>query len=127
MPNQQDEQEVLQCEQRRFAAMVQGDVATVDALLADDLTYAHSSGTLDSKAQFLHKLATGHYQFTSITSDEVCVRVYGAVGVLTGTGQMHLKRQGQPASMRFRFTSIYHKAQDRWQMVSIQHTRLPEG
>ena len=45
MATQQDEQDVLQCEQRRFAAMMQGDVATVDALLADDLTYAHSGGS----------------------------------------------------------------------------------
>jgi ketosteroid isomerase-like protein len=127
MTTQQDEQDVLQCEQRRYTAMMQGDVATVDALLADDLTYAHSGGSLDSKARFMEKLASGHYKFASISSDEVCARVYGVVGLLTGTGQMRVQVQNNLVSFRYRFTIVYRKAQGRWQMVAIQHTRLPEG
>jgi ketosteroid isomerase-like protein len=113
MTTQQDEQDVLQCEQRRFAAMMHGDVATVDALLADDLTYAHSSGSLDSKARFMEKLVSGHYQFESISSDEVSVRVHGVVGILTGTGQMRVQVQSRPASLRYRFTIVYRKDQGR--------------
>ena len=79
--------------------MMHGDVATVDALLADDLTYAHSSGSLDSKARFMEKLVSGHYQFESISSDEVSVRVHGVVGSLTGTGQMRVQVREPPGQL----------------------------
>ena len=126
MTTQQDEQDVLRCEQRRYEAMVQGDLATLDALLADELTYIHSGGRLDSKAQFLESMAR-RYRVELITADEARVRVYGAVGVVTGTGQMRLTVEDQPVRFRFRFTVVYHKANGRWQMVAVQHTRLPEG
>ena len=37
------EADVLSADDRRFGAMRSGDWATLDALLADDLTYVHST------------------------------------------------------------------------------------
>jgi ketosteroid isomerase-like protein len=43
MPTQQTAQDILRCQQRRFEAMVKNDLATLGELLADDLTYTHTS------------------------------------------------------------------------------------
>ena len=40
------EQQVLQAEKDRFAAMVKGDRPALEKLLADDLTYTHSTALL---------------------------------------------------------------------------------
>jgi hypothetical protein len=40
---------------------------------------------------------------------------------------MRVQVQNNLVSFRYRFTIVYRKAQGRWQMVAIQHTRLPEG
>ena len=40
---------------------------------------------------------------------------------------MRVQVQSRPVSFRYRFTIVYRKDKGRWQMVSIQHTRLPEG
>ena len=43
--------EVLKADDRRFEAMRKGDWAALDAALADDLTYVHSTARLESKAE----------------------------------------------------------------------------
>ena len=45
------DQQVLQAEKDRFAAMVKGDKAALERLLADDLTYTHSSALFESKGR----------------------------------------------------------------------------
>ncbi len=62
----------------------------------------------------------------SISSDEVSVRVYGVLGILTGTGQMRVQVRSRPVSFRYRCTMVYRKDQGRWQTLAIQHTPLPE-
>ena len=126
MTTQQETHAILQCEQHRFAAFMEGDLRTLDALLAANLTFVHSNGHLDSKSQFLGHLSAGDYQFDLIRADDVSVRVYGGIGVLTGTGQMRVQVRHHPASLRYRFTLVYHKVQDRWQIVAIHHTRLAD-
>jgi hypothetical protein len=51
------EQEILRVEGKRIDAMVALDLAALDPILADDLSYSHSSGRTDTKASFL-ELAT---------------------------------------------------------------------
>ena len=47
------ERVILDLETKRIAAMVKKDMATLDALLAEDLSYTHSGGSIDTKASFL--------------------------------------------------------------------------
>jgi ketosteroid isomerase-like protein len=45
--------EIKILEDRRFQAMVDGDLDTLTNLLADDLIYTHSSGQSDTRAEYL--------------------------------------------------------------------------
>ena len=127
MPPTQDEQEILQVENRRYEAMVQGDLTALDAVLSADLTYAHSSAVLDTKAQYMATLASGQLQYVSITPQEVQVRCYGSCGVVTGIALLHIQLHGQDRRFRIRYTSVYVKQQDCWQMVALQSTGLPDA
>lgn len=120
-----EEAEVRQIEGRRFEAIVRCDFAEIDRILADDLTYTHSSGRLETKAQFLAALQSG-LRFEAIEPEEVLVRVYGDAGLVTGRAQMRVRSQDRQTSFAVRFTTVYVKRQGRWQMVAWQSTRLPE-
>ena len=51
--NQQTKQEqVLKSERRRYRAMVEGDLLALE-VLADSLTYTHTTGRQDTKEEFL--------------------------------------------------------------------------
>ena len=116
----------MQCDDRRFKAMVRSDVVALRMALADSLTYTHSSGVHDSKAQFLASLTLGQLSYKSIIPEARSVRVYGGVGNVTGTARMEITARGQDTRFRIRYLAVYVKAQDRWQMVAWQSTRVPE-
>jgi hypothetical protein len=43
------EKKILDLAKQRIAAMVKKDIATLDALLAEDMSYTHSGGTNDTR------------------------------------------------------------------------------
>ena len=46
------------------------------------------------------------------------MRVYGTAGIVTGTAGMAIQVRGQEASFRIRYTAVYIKLDDRWQIVA---------
>ena len=127
MTNQQVEQEIWQLETRRFEAVVRGDVAALEGILSDDLTYTHATGVFETKAEFLGKIKSGQLKYESFGPEDFRVRVYGPAAVITGIARVKVQVGGQPLSFRLRFTDVYVKRDGRWQMVAWQATRLPEG
>ncbi|MFI5342390.1 MAG: nuclear transport factor 2 family protein [Candidatus Methylomirabilales bacterium] len=125
MTNQQTEQEIRQREIRRFEAMVRVDVAALDDILSEDLTYTHATGAFETKAEFIAKLKSGQVKYESLVPEDMRVRVYGTTGVVTGLAQVKVQVKGEHLSFQLRFTDVYVKKGDRWQMVAWQATRLP--
>jgi len=127
MADSDDERDVMQCDDRRFKAMVRGDLTALRLVLSDHLTYTHSSGRHETKAQFLASFTLGQLGYKSIIPEARAVRVYGGVGIVTGTARMEITSRGQDAYFRIRYIAVYIRAQDRWQMVAWQSTRVPEA
>jgi ketosteroid isomerase-like protein len=125
MSTRQAEQEVRQREIRRFEAMVRGDVAALDDILADDLTYTHATGVFETKAEFIAKLKSGQTKYESFAPEDVLVRLYGTTSVVTGVARVKVQAKGEHLSFQLRFTDVYVKKGDRWQMVAWHATRLP--
>jgi ketosteroid isomerase-like protein len=119
------EDEVRAADARRIAAMVDGDVAALGSLLADDLTYTHSSGQVENEEQFLAAISSGKLDYESIVPSDVQVRIYGNTAVMTGRADIKVKVQGNPAAFGSRFTSVWVKGDAGWRMVAWQSTRLP--
>lgn len=122
----QSVQMVRALEERRFAAMMRRDTEALAAMLADDLTYAHSSGQLETKGQFLESIRSGAIQYTAILPEGLDVRLYGDTAVVTGKGTFKVRMQGEDRSLQLRFTDVYVRRGDGWQMVAWQSTRLPD-
>lgn len=119
------EEEVRAADARRIAAMVDGDVAALGSLLADDLTYTHSSGQVENEEQFLAAISSGKLDYESIVPSDVQVRIYGNTAVMTGRADIKVKAQGNPLAFASRFTSVWVKGEGGWRMVAWQSTRLP--
>jgi hypothetical protein len=119
------EQEILKTEQARVNALTQGEMAKLEQLLSDDLTYTHSSGRVDSKKDFLDALKTGSVKYESMTHSNVKVALYGNTAVMRGESDLKLLSGGRPVAFRIRFLNVYVKKDGRWQMTAWQSTRLP--
>jgi hypothetical protein len=117
------EQAVRQAEDRRIKAMIDDDFGTLDAVLADDLTYVHSNGVVDTKASYMETLRSGKTKYQTIERLPSVVRVYGNTAIVTGTATVGLR--GQAAPFTLRYTLAYVMRDGQWRMVAWQSTRLP--
>ena len=115
---------VKAAELQRFEAAQKVDLDLLGKLLADDLTYTHSTGILQTKAQLLDGLKTGKLQFKKIEPGELQVRVYGATAVINGTARFSVVQNGEAKAVNLRFTDVWVSHAGRWQMVAWQSTKL---
>ena len=121
------EQQVLQAEKDRFAAMVKGDRAALEKLLADDLTYTHSTALFESKEQFIKSVTSGNIDYVSIVPSEADwkVRVNGNTAIVNGLAAVNVIDTGKDLKIRIRYTTIQPIAAAAWQLQAWQSTRFP--
>ena len=123
------EQQVLQAEKDRFAAMLKVDEAALTRLLSDDLTYTHTSALFQTKAQFIGDLKTGTIKYLSIVPSEPDwkVRIYGTMAVVNGVAAIHVIDPAKnDLTFKVRYTTVHTNRSGAWQMVAWQATRFPQ-
>jgi hypothetical protein len=90
------EADVLRADDNRFEAMRKGDWDALEAALADDLTYVHSTARLESKAEHVGNLRAGKPPIAAL-HPQPKARVYGNTGV-NGISEMHVENAGKEQS-----------------------------
>ncbi|MCW5748465.1 MAG: nuclear transport factor 2 family protein [Alphaproteobacteria bacterium] len=118
-------QMIIELDRKRMQAMAAKDVATLEAVLADDLVYAHSSARLDTKKSLIGAMLSGATVYTSVEPSDVKAQDLGDAVVLTGVAQIKVVSNGTPNAFGVRFTDVYARRNGNWQMVTWQSTRLP--
>jgi uncharacterized protein (TIGR02246 family) len=121
--------DVLQAEQARTTALIVGDFAALDKLMADDVTYVHASGQHDTKQTYLAALRSGVLSYQSWQAHEIHVRILrDDVAVLNGIYTVHAMdhRVGNDEIIiDIHFLTVYARRDGRWQQVAWQSTRVP--
>ena len=125
-PQNRSEQEVAQLEAKRFRAMQDVDMATLESILSDDLVYTHSNGLRQTKSEFLGMLGSGDLKYQSIKMDETRVHVYGETAVIAGRATVEVKARGEIQNMKLTYLDVYVKQEGRWQMVAWQSARVAQ-
>jgi hypothetical protein len=129
------EREVRELEDQLARAVVRGDRAFFERVLADDFTHTSHSGVFKTRAQWLAeprpgdrtdaKPATTHYDAMDV--DDLAVRIYGDTAVVTGrTTPRGTTAKGQPMTGQYRFLRVWVKQQGRWRAVAFQGTRIAQ-
>jgi len=122
-----DEQAVLAADARRIAALVAGDVATVDALTADDYTHVETNGGRRDKAGFLALLAQPDFRFVRWDVEENVARVFGDVAVVTGRYRNVVRNaQGEQPEKHARHLRVWVRTNGAWRNVAHQATAIVE-
>lgn len=94
--------EVWEKTQQLSTAMVNADSIVLDALTDNQLSYGHSSGSIDNKKKFIHKLTSGSSDFVEIKLDASDIIISGKTAIVRHdlnaktldnqvAGEVHLK------------------------------------
>ena len=108
----------------RFEAMVHGDVAALDTLLDDDLSYVHTGGDLQTRSQFINTIKKQELIYESISPRDVRVRVYDGLALATGRSDMHVRNSAGLNIFSIRFTEVYVRRDGRWLLTAWEATRI---
>jgi ketosteroid isomerase-like protein len=121
-----EEAELNELEQRLVRAWLELDRAAINAILDDDWTVIDPTGRILDKAQVLAEFDSGERKMESGTIDEVKVRTFGDVAVVTGRTTAAGNYQGESVSVQLRFTDVCVKQGGRWQVVASQATMIAQ-
>ena len=103
------------------------NVAALDTLLDDDLSYVHTGGDLQTRSEFINTIRKQELIYESIAPSEVRVRVYDGLALATGRSQMRVRNSAGLNSFAIRFTEVYVRRDGRWVLTAWHATRLTSG
>jgi ketosteroid isomerase-like protein len=119
----QAEQKLRRMSEEWVDALIHRDTQTLDRLM-DELCIFTDALTGDDKAQFIADIDSGELQITSLTRDNIEVRVYGSTGVLTALDTADWHYKGRHIRGHYRSTHVYAERGGVWQIVSIQSSHI---
>lgn len=121
------EQQIMNLQQEMIEAMIRGDAASLDRILADDFIGTNPLGQVNYKPRGVEEFQNPDLVVESVETDDLRVRVYGDSAVITGQASMKARLKDQKISMGpHRFTSVYVKNGKRWQLVATQATMIAQ-
>ncbi|MCC7234137.1 MAG: nuclear transport factor 2 family protein [Bryobacterales bacterium] len=107
------------------AAVRANDLAALDKLLADNLIYTHSTGIVETKAQYLEKLKSGDQKYANIEYSDVKTFHLGRAQVVSATVRMTGATKGVPFDNRLKMLHVWAVQPDgSMRLVAHQTTRL---
>ncbi len=120
-----DVQAVLAAEDRRYRAMQDADLQVLEELCADALSYTHSSGTRDTKGEYLAKVGSGYYVYRRIDHPVERLEVAGDTAVVVGRMTADITVQGTPKTIDNLSLAVWTRASGDWRLLAYAPTPLP--
>ena len=106
-------------------AMLDADKAKLEELVADQLSYGHSGGVIESKAQFVTVVADKKTIYKSITLSDATTTVAGNNAIARHVFSAETEAGGKPGTARVGVLQVWQKQDGRWKLLARQAFRLP--
>jgi hypothetical protein len=119
--------EVLAAEDRRYDALLGPDLPALERLFHDRLSYAHSSGVRDTKAEYLAKIRGGYYVYARLDHPVERVDVVGDTVVVVGRMTADLTVQGTAKTIDNLALAVWTRDTGAWQLLAYASTPLPRS
>jgi len=103
-------------------ALISKDSAALDGLLAADVTYGHTNGMIQTKAQLIRSVVSKEQDYKSIDPSEMNIRVYDNTAVVTMKSAVKMMFQAKPLDMNMYVTLVWVK-KNKWQLVARQSVK----
>jgi ketosteroid isomerase-like protein len=105
------------------------DTDALQRILAPDFLFITSGGEVRDRKELLRSYGAREVNLKVFTSENVRVRLYGSVGILTADitkegDYLSGPRAGSVFTGRYRFTRVYACGTEGWQLVSTHESQL---
>lgn len=119
-----EEAAVTEAVEKLRAAMLAADRAQLDALTAPQLSYGHSGGVVEDKAQFIDVIANKRTVYKSITLSDQSIVLAGDDAIVRHVFSTDFESGGRPASSRVGVMQVWQKRDGQWRLLARQAFRI---
>ncbi len=106
-------------------AMIAADKAKLEALVADQLSYGHSGGRIETKAMFVDVFVSKKSVYKSVIITEPTVAVSGNNAIARHVFAVEFESDGKPGSAKVGVMQVWTKDGGAWKLLARQAFRLP--
>ena len=117
------EQAVAAAAERLRLAMIDPIAAALAPLVADDLSYGHSGGRVDTKDSFIGDLVNGKSDFVTIAITDQTIKVVGHTAIVRHTLTADTNDSGKPGKVQIKILGVWQQQGGSWKLLARQAVR----
>ena len=118
---------IKKLETDRLEAGLRKDIDAISLATADDYIQIDPEGRILDRAATLQRIKSSFAQLQANPVDDMVVRLYGNVAILTARATPKGSIDGKAVLAPIRYTRVYVKRGERWQVVLFQSTRVVQA
>ena len=123
-----DLDDLKRIERELAAAVLHVDLAILERTYADDFRFTHSTGNVQTKAEWLRDLRSGETSYTARSIDSIEVELHDDVAITTG--RIHARIDSSDPRWKAYtvwYVRVYAERGGRWQLLSHRTVREQTG
>lgn len=106
-------------------AMISQDKSALENLTADELSYGHSTGTIENKSEFVKNVLTGPTKFSSIDFTDQRIEITDNIAIVRDIATYKGITINAPLDIRIGLLMIWRKQGTNWKLLARQGYKLP--
>jgi ketosteroid isomerase-like protein len=115
---------VVDAVEKLRTAMISGERSALEAIASDSVSYGHSGGNVQNKAEFVEGIASGKSDFVTIDLSEQTVSVMNNIAVVRHILTATTNDGGKPGNVKIKVLLVWVKEKGRWKMLARQAVKL---
>lgn len=119
------EDEIRAADRRWAAAVKSGDTATLDRMYTSGLIYAHASGKLEDKREYLERLKLGKQKYTEVNIESTKIVPYGDSAISHSIVRTIGTNDSGPFNDHVMMLHVWVKQGGEWKLAAHQTTKIP--
>jgi len=105
-------------------SLIVKDSVTLSGLLADDVTYGHTNGMIQTKSQLIRDVVSGVQDYKSIEPSEMNIRLFDHTAIVNMKSAVKMMFNNNPLDFNMYVTLVWIQKDGDWKLEARQSVKL---
>ncbi len=105
-------------------AMIEGKKEALENIAADALSYGHSAGKVEDKAEFVRAIVSNESDFVTIDLTDQTIRIVGNNAIVRHKLSATTNNNGQPGTAKLSVLLVWLKQKGEWKLLARQAVKI---
>jgi hypothetical protein len=119
-----DETKVAEAVVTLRQAMIDADKAVLEKIIHEDLSYGHSSGTIETKAMFIESLVSNNSDFKTIDLTDQTIKIVGKNAIVRHKLFAETANKGVASTAKLYVLMVFTKVKGNWVLLARQAAKI---